>query len=61
VSQETKLQTPLEYRQAGDKALNENKYEEAISLYSTAINLDSEDYTNFYKRAAVYLIRGKSI
>lgn len=49
-----------ELKTLGDKALAENKFDDAIKYYTSAIKIDPEDVTFNYKRAAAYLLKGKN-
>jgi tetratricopeptide (TPR) repeat protein len=49
-----------ELKSLGDKALADNKLDDAIKYYTSAIKLDPEDVTFNYKRAAAYLLKGKN-
>eukprot|EP01118_Nematostelium_gracile_P012486 TRINITY_DN4560_c0_g1_i2.p1 TRINITY_DN4560_c0_g1~~TRINITY_DN4560_c0_g1_i2.p1 ORF type:complete len:303 (+),score=76.69 TRINITY_DN4560_c0_g1_i2:49-957(+) len=44
---------------AADKALKDNKYDDAISLFDSVIEMSPNDYLNYYKRATALLIRSR--
>jgi DnaJ family protein C protein 3 len=44
----------------GDAALRASNYEEALASYSAAIKADPSNFNTYYKRAGLYLLRGKN-
>lgn len=44
----------------GDAALKASNYEDALSSYTSAIKIDPTNFNTYYKRAGLYLLRGKN-
>ncbi|PRP79252.1 DNAJ heat shock N-terminal domain-containing protein [Planoprotostelium fungivorum] len=60
VLSEGETKTAAELRVDGDNLTKERKYIEAASAFTAAIELEPEEATNYYRRATIYLIQGKS-
>lgn len=52
--------TSEQYLQEGDKSLKEGNIDLSIKHYTSAIKADPTAYLSYFKRAAVYLMKGKS-
>lgn len=48
------------FRLQGDEALKAKKYDSSIELYTSAVDIEPDNYLNYYKRASLYLIRGRN-
>eukprot|EP00026_Physarum_polycephalum_P006166 Phypoly_transcript_06207.p1 GENE.Phypoly_transcript_06207~~Phypoly_transcript_06207.p1 ORF type:complete len:510 (+),score=88.71 Phypoly_transcript_06207:91-1530(+) len=43
----------------GDALIKAGKYDDALASFTSAIKQDSDNYNTYYKRAGIYLLRGK--
>jgi tetratricopeptide (TPR) repeat protein len=57
---EPPMKSSAEYCEDGDKAFKEGRFDEAIKSFSLAIKSKPDDYSPYYKRAALYLSRGQT-
>lgn len=48
-----------ELKEKGNKALNDNKYDEAIAAYTEAINLEDKNHVLYSNRSAAYSKAGR--